>query len=276
MADIFTKLDSLFVDGAIAGITSILIYCLLFMMINKVLSKIIDKQTWKYKVTVKRIKSIVLNTLLFVLIVSQITFMKDLSSTLLASGGIVAVVVGLASQEAAGSIVSGMMILASKPFQIGDTIILKEHNLRGTVKEIKMNHTVIETLEKNTLLIPNTIMNKAIIENVTQEADFKTSYLYVDVAYESDLNKAIAIMQDVVLKHPLFMDTTTSSDEVKVPVHCMEFKDSGISLRAKVTTKTTADGFALLSDCRILIKDAFDQNGIEIPYPHLQVINKAN
>lgn len=276
MADIFTKLDSLFVDGAIAGITSILIYCLLFMMINKVLSKIIDKQTWKYKVTVKRIKSIVLNTLLFVLIVSQITFMKDLSSTLLASGGIVAVVVGLASQEAAGSIVSGMMILASKPFQLGDTIILKEHNLRGTVKEIKMNHTVIETLEKNTLLIPNTIMNKAIIENVTQEADFKTSYLYVDVAYESDLNKAIAIMQDVILKHPLFMDTTTSSDEVKVPVHCMEFKDSGISLRAKVTTKTTGDGFALLSDCRILIKDAFDQNGIEIPYPHLQVIKKAN
>ena len=204
MEDMITKLDSLFVNGAVSGCLSILFNFLFFSFINKVLNKYINKQTWKQKFIVKKVKSIIVFTLFTVSIVSQITFMKDLSSTLLASGGIVAVVVGLASQEAATSIVSGFMIIVSKPFQIGDTIILKEHNLRGTVKEIKLNHTVIETLEKNLLLVPNTIMNKAIIENITQETEYKTSYLYVDISYESDIHKAIYLMQNIISDHPLY------------------------------------------------------------------------
>ena len=143
MQEMLTKFDGLFVNGAISGLASILFNIVFFTLINKVLNKYINKQTWKQKLLVKKVKSIIVFTLFMVSIVSQITFMKDLSSTLLASGGIVAVVVGLASQEAATSIVSGFMIIVSKPFQIGDTIILKEHNLRGTVKEIKLNHTVI-------------------------------------------------------------------------------------------------------------------------------------
>ena len=269
MQDIMTKLDKLFVNGAISGCLSILFSFLFFTFINKVLNKYINKQTWKQKLIVKKVKSIIVFTLFTVSVVSQITFMKDLTSTLLASGGIVAVVVGLASQEAATSIVSGFMIIVSKPFQIGDTIILKDHNLRGTVKEIKLNHTVIETIEKNLLLVPNTTMNKAIIENITQDTEFKTSYLYVDISYESDIHKAIEIIQSTIFNHELFYNI----DNSEVVVHCMEFKDSGISLRAKVITKTVADGFALMSDCRILIKEAFDQNNIEIPYPHVQVMS---
>ena len=267
MQDIITKLDGLFVNGLVQGCLSIVFSSLVFSLINNILNKYINKQTWKHKLLIKKIKSIIIFTLYAVSIVSQITFMKILSSTLLASGGIVAVVVGLASQEAATSIVSGLMIIVSKPFKIGDTIILKDHNLRGTVKEIKLNHTVIETVEKNLLLVPNTTMNKAIIENITQETEFKTSYLYIDISYESDIHKAIEIIKTTVANHELFYKI----DDSEVVVHCMEFKDSGISLRAKVITKTVGDGFVLMSDCRILIKEAFDQNGIDIPYPHVQV-----
>ena len=122
-----TKFDGLFVNGAISGISSIVFNILFFTLVNKILNKSIEKTNWKQKLIVKKVKSIIIFTLFMVSIVSQITFMKDLSSTLLASGGIVAVVVGLASQEAATSIVSGFMIIVSKPFALGDTIILKEH-----------------------------------------------------------------------------------------------------------------------------------------------------
>ena len=219
-----------------------------------------------------RIRDIVIYVLLGISILYQFTFMGNLMTTLLASGGIVAVVVGLASQEAASNIVSGMMIIVSKPFNIGDVIILKEHGLRGTVKDINVNHTIIETIDKNTVMIPNTVMSKAIIENVTQETEFKQSYIYMDISYESDIEKAIQIMKDVISSHPLFFDQTTDENVDKVPVHCMEFKDSGISLRAKVTVRSIGDGFQLSSDCRILIKKAFDENGIEIPYPHVQIV----
>lgn len=276
MSDLLTKLDGLFVNGAIAGVLSILFNLIFFMWLNKFLNRIISKQSWKQKELIKKVKSIVIYTLLVVSIVSQITFLENLTSTLLTSGGIVAVVVGFASQEAASSIVSGAMILVSKPFQIGDTIILKEQNLRGVVKEIKLNHTVIETVEKNLIMIPNTIMNKAIIENITQETEFKTAYLYVDISYESNIHKAIEIMKTTIASHPLYYDTRESEDEEKVIVHCMEFKDSGISLRAKVTTRSVGDSFTLLSDCRILIKENFDFHGIEIPYPHVHIKQDNN
>lgn len=270
---IFEKLDSLFVNGSKAGILAIIFYLIIMMIVKKIIRRFIDQKELKHKFMVSKVINIILYTLFTFAILSQFSFASSLLTTLLASGGIVAVVVGLASQEAASNIVGGLMILASKPFSIGDTIILKEYGLRGCVKGITINHTIIETLDKNSVLIPNTVMNKAIIENMTQTSDYKVTYIYVDISYESDIDKAISIMQDVIIKHPLFYDQTTSDDEIKVPVHCMEYKDSGISLRAKVTTRNIDDSFVLCSDCRINIKKAFDENNIEIPYPHVQIQN---
>lgn len=270
---VLDKFDNLFVKGTKAGLIAIVISVLIVSVIKKVSTKIIFKSNLKQKEIIIKIKNIVLSILLGIAILYQFSFMENLMTTLLASGGILAVVIGLASQEAASNIVAGMMILFSKPFNIGDTIILKNQGLRGTVIDINMNHTVIETADKNPIMIPNTVMNKEVIENITQETDYKLSYLYFDISFESDINQAIEIIQNEIIKHPLFYDLTTTSEEIKVPVHCMEFKPNGISLRAKITTRSVGDGFELGSDCRIAIKKAFDENNIEIPYPHVQIKN---
>ena len=270
MEVLLDKANGLFVDGILSGLIAIVVYFLLASILKMVLGKIILKQNWKEKILINKVKNIVVNILLLIGIFSQFTFMSSLSSTLLASGGIVAVVIGLASQEAASNIVGGMMIIFSKPFNIGDTIIIKDNELRGTVKDINLSHTIIETVDKTIMMIPNVTMNKSIIENITQETEFKIAYLTVDVSYESDHKKAMDIMKDIVTKHELFYDLNPESTD-KVSVHCMNLGDHGITLRAKVTTRNAADSFQLCSDCRILIKEAFDANGIEIPYPHLQI-----
>ena len=270
MEELYLKIDHLFVDGLVSGLIAIAVYILLASIIKSILGKIILKQNWKQKILVNKIKNIVLNVLLLIAIFSQFTFTSALSEALVTSGGIVAIAIGLASQEVASNVVSGMMILFSKPFNIGDTIVLKDNELRGTVKDINLSHTVIETLDKTIVMIPNVTMNKSIIENITHDTEFKVAYLTVDVSYESDLHKAMDIMKDVVTKHPLFYDLNPESTD-KAPVHCMNLGDSGISLRVKVTTRNPGDSFQLCSDCRLLIKEAFDANGIEIPYPHLQI-----
>lgn len=273
MEDILTKLDKLFVNGLIIGTLSIFFNFILYFILKKIVKRFIDKSTLKRKeITIKGINGILL-ILLITLTTSQFTFTNNLTSTLLASGGIVAVIVGFASQEAASSVVSGLMIIVSKPFKIDDVIILKELELRGTVKEIKMTHTVIETLDKNLIMIPNTTMNKAIIENLTHSYENKIAYLNVEISYESDIDQAIHIMQEIIENHPLFYDT---QDEVKVPIHCMDFKESGIALRAKISTRNIDDSFQICSDCRILIKKAFDEHQITIPYPHVEIIQKES
>ena len=111
-----------------------------------------------------RIKKIVLVTIVLAIIMSEITAMQSIIKALLASGGILAVVVGLASQEAASNMINGFMIMTYKPYKIGDFVNVREYNVIGTVIDISMRHSVIETLERTQVIIPNTIMNKAIIE----------------------------------------------------------------------------------------------------------------
>lgn len=264
MESTIEQLDSLFKGGFVNGILTILFYIIVFSIANHLITKFIRQREFKHKEAVLRIKSVLLWTLLIFSVLSQITFLQDIATTLLAGGGIVAVIVGLASQEAASSAVSGMMILMSKPFKVGDTIILKEYDLRGKVTEITLSHTVIETLEKNLIMIPNTLVNKAIVENMTHETEYKIAYLSFDVSYESDLDKASEIMKEVITNHPLYYDV---GEEVKI--HCTELKDSGITLRARMTTRNIDDSFELCCQCRLQIKKAFDEAGIEIPYPHI-------
>lgn len=98
---------------------------------------------------------------------SEIKAMESIIKALLASGGIIAVVVGLASQEAASNLINGFMIMTYKPYKIGDFVNVQEYNVRGTVIDISMRHSIIETIERTQIIIPNAIMNKAIIENIS-------------------------------------------------------------------------------------------------------------
>lgn len=263
---IMTTIDKWFTNGAEEGIATIISYLVIAFILNHILNKIFAARDIKNEAMLMKIKKYALRAFVLAGIFTQISFLSSLIGGLLASSGIAAIIIGLASQEAAGNLVSGCMIYISRPFTVGDTIILKDNNLRGTVIDINLNHTIIETAEKNQIIVPNTIMNKAIIENLTYDESNKIAYLTMDVAYESDLDKAIEIMKEVIGSHPLHIN------DDPVIVHCTEFKDSAISLRAKVTTRSVSDSFTLCSDCRMQIKKAFDEAGIEIPYPHVQVI----
>ena len=68
-------------------------------------------------------------------------------------------------QEALGSIVSGMMILAFKPFVIGDVVRCVDNDISGVVEEITLHHTAIRTYENKRVIVPNSVMNNSIIEN---------------------------------------------------------------------------------------------------------------
>lgn len=273
MENVYNQLDSIFEHGFINSSISILLVLVFVISLNHILNKFIQKKYSHNLLMAKRIKKIVLISIVLWSIFTQIKPLQSLATTLLASGGIIAVIVGLASQEAASNIINGLMIYAYKPFVANDYINIIEHNVTGSVLDITLRHTIIETLEKTQVIIPNTIMNNAVIENISNVPDKKANYLYIDISYESDIDQAIAIIQEECSHHPLLIDPRTTQEKKQhvtlIPVRCVDFKDSGIALRATVYSKDNAEGFTMLSDLRIKIKKAFDHNGIEIPYPHV-------
>lgn len=280
MDKIYEQISSLFEHGLIGSGISILIAIVIVLIVNKIINEVLKKKiTDPLKLVFPlRIKKIILVTIILAIIMSEIKVMQSIINALLASGGILAVVIGLASQEAASNMINGFMIMTYKPYKIGDFVNVKEYNVIGTVIDISMRHSVIETLERTQVIIPNTIMNKAIIENVSNVKTQKANYLYIEVSYECDIQKAIAIIQEEGHKHPLCLDGRTKSQKKKhesvVKVHCVEFNDSGVQLRATVLSKDNASGFQLLSDLRLSIKKRFDENGIDIPYPHRVILSE--
>lgn len=280
MNEILTNLDALFKNGFINSIVSIAILILLLVIINHFLNKFI-KNKWKTQFPlIRRIKRWILYGIALAGILSQFKALEPILSALLASGGVIAVVLGLASQEIASDILSGFMIIAYKPYRLGDFVNVSEHAVKGTVIDITVRHTIIETPEKTQITIPNTIMNKAVIENISNIATQKNNYLFIDIAYDAPMDKAIAIIQEECMAHPNFVDGRSEEEiENNVPavkVHCIDFKESAIALRASVFSKDNVSGFQMLSDLRMSIKKRFDEEGIEIPFPYRVIVNKES
>lgn len=209
-------------------------------------------------------------------IVGAIPVLSSAVRTLLATGGVIAVVAGLAAQEALGSVVSGVMILAFKPFKMGDVVRYVDNDITGCVEEITLHHTAVRTFENKRVIIPNSKMNSAIIENADYADSKVCVFLTVGITYESDLKKAKELLAREVRKQPAFLDIRTEQQKKDgvpdVPVVVLELADSAVVLRASLWAKDNATAFAL--KCAVLegIKLTYDAEGIDIAYPHMQVV----
>ncbi|GAA6427506.1 mechanosensitive ion channel family protein [Dielma fastidiosa] len=273
MQQISTMLNSFFMTTFIDALLTMLFLFLLITLLKKLLIHIVLKyENDNQQIIIKLIK-IGLNIVLILGICYQFTALKEIVKTLLTGGGVLALVLGLAAQEAVGNLVSGMMILFFKPFKVGD-LIKTNNGLVGTVLDISLRHTVIKTYENTQIMIPNSEINKATLENVTA-ADFKGDFLILQISYESDLDLAISIIAEEIMKHPDFLDLRSAAEKTDgipaVKVRCTNFLDSGIELKAALQSRSSAVGYAMLSDLRISIKKRFDEAGIVIPYPQVVI-----
>ena len=161
-----------------------------------------------------------------ILAVSKVPQLSRLTTTLLAGSGIVALAISLSAQESIGNIVSGLFISLYRPFKVGDRIKLISSGVVGYVESITLRHTVIKTLTNTRITVPNSILNKEIVENSNLVETIASYYVDVSISYESDIDRARRIMADIVGSHPLYVDVRKDKSEEKVPVLMRAFESS--------------------------------------------------
>ena len=214
----------------------------------------------------------------FAVVVSAIPALSAAMNKLLAAGGVLAVVGGIASQEALGSMVSGMMILVFKPFVIGDVVRYIDGDISGVVEEITLHHTTIRTWENKRIIVPNGKMNSAIIENADYGDSRVCVFLKLGVTYESDLALAKQLLCEAIVQHPSHLDVRTpeqvAAGAPEAQVVVLEFAESAVVLRAALWAKDNGTAFGLKCDVLEQVKQAYDRNGIALAYPHLVVMQK--
>lgn len=271
--DYITQMGGIFVAGAINGLMAIVGTLIVVRVLNALTRRAIMRSNFAKKETAIKIIRVILRVAAIVVIMMQFTFTQTITGALLASGGVVAVTIGLASQEAASGVVSGFMLTISRPFAIGDYISLPSQGIEGYIIQMNIRHCVVETFDKTEIVVPNTLLNQSIIENVSANADYRVNRLVFGISYESNIDRAIEIIKEEARNHPLYLDVRTDKSADEIPVACTELADSSVNLRATVTTKDMIDGYKVKSDLNIAILKRFKEENIEIPYPHIQVIN---
>jgi len=173
-------------------------------------------------------------------------------------------VMGLALQSVLGNIFSGISIVLSKPYRIGDAVIIK--NEYGNIEDITLRHTVMKTWDNRRIILPNTAMANEEIINYTLNDPRMICQVCVDISYESDVDRAMEIMVQEAKKHP------TCLPDMEPGVAILGFKDSGVQLRALLMTRDQPTAFRTACDLRKAIKKRFEEAGIDIPYPRRYVI----
>ena len=208
------------------------------------------------------------------LIISGIPELKQLSYSIFAGAGVLAVVIGFATQKFLANIISGMFISSFEPFRIGDLIQVGDDY--GYVDDITLWHTIIRTFNNQRLMIPNSVIGEERIVNETITDEKVLNFVEFGISYESEIDLAKKIIAEEVVKSPYFIDNKeyahllASGDLFKIRV--VEWEDSGIKLRLYVWTANSVDGYFLKFSLLENVKKRFDEEGIEIPYPHTKVV----
>ncbi|MBM0170223.1 mechanosensitive ion channel family protein [Altererythrobacter sp. C41] len=187
------------------------------------------------------------------------------TTSLVAVLGAGALAIGLALQGTLGNVAAGIILALMRPYRIGEFVEI--NGQEGKVTNLDLLFTELETLDDRRIFIPNGQALANPIVNFTTMGR-RRCIIVVGIGYEDDIDKAIEVLREVMgddprtLQDPPLWFGTESLGEFSVD----------ISARAWIATD---DYLQYRADMLHRIKEAFDAEGIEIPYPHSVEISKG-
>lgn len=201
-----------------------------------------------------------------VVLISAIAIVGIPVASVIAVLGSAGVAVSLAVQGSLSNLAGGVIILLNKPFKIGDTITVSGST--GVVSGVDLFYTNLITFDNKKILIPNGTMMNAQIENATA-FEYRRLDLTFSVSYQSDLETVKKVLLETARACP---NVILEATETAAPpyVSLSEHADSALLFLLRVWCRTEnywAVRFYLIEN----VKKAFDENGISIPFPQVDV-----
>lgn len=263
MDKVLDKLLNGSVDLGLKLIVFILILLIGFKIV-KVLIKLLNKGKGFNKLE-KSVQTFIvsfINILLKCLVlITGLAYLGIPMTSLITLFGTASLAVGLALQGGLTNMVGGLMILIFKPFKVGDYV--DTHVDSGTVGDISIFYTTLITPDNKSIVLPNGNLANSAIVNYSH---FEKRRLDIDfsVSYNSDVEKVKKVILEVINNEEKIL-----KDE-DIFVRLTSHADSALVFSTRVWVKNE-DYWNVKFNMLENVKNAFDKNKIEIPYPQLDV-----
>jgi len=203
-----------------------------------------------------------LRVILQILLIISVASMIGIEMTsFIAVIGAVAFAVGLALQGSLANFAGGVLILLLKPFKVGDYIQASGH--AGTVKEIQVFYTLLDTPDNTRVVVPNALLSNSSTINFSKNPVRRLD-LSFGVGYEASIDQVRSILLDLANRHELVFEDPPPQ------VLLGEHGDSAIVFYLRMWCNA-GDYWPLYFEFLETVKKAFDEAGINIPYPQRDV-----
>lgn len=261
--NILTQLESLIVTYGTKVLGAILTLIIGFWVIgriSKALSRLFQKKD--YDPSVESFLQSIVSIGLKILLLLAVAGMFGVETTsFIAVFSALAFAVGLALQGNLANFASGILILIFKFYRVGDFISAAGHS--GTVRDIKIFHTVLQGLDNSLIIVPNAAATGGPIQNYTVLGKRRHD-LTVGIGYNDDIDKAKGVIEEVVKGLP------NVDLEEGIDVFVKELADSSVNFAVRFVLKNE-DFWPAYKLFFERIKKQLDANEINIPYPQMDV-----
>ncbi|MGE7623390.1 mechanosensitive ion channel family protein [Viridibacillus sp. NPDC096237] len=220
----------------------------------------------RHRTILRLLQSVISYVVYFSAILAILSAMNIQVAGLLAGAGIVGLAVGFGAQSLVKDVITGFFIIFEDQFGVGDYI--KITSVEGTVLEIGLRTTKIKGAAGEINIVPN----GSITDVVNYSINNSIAVIDVSVAYNSDIAKAERLIEAYLINLP------KKHEEITTPPTLLGVQNvvgAEITLRISVET-LPMQHFAISRMVRRDVKEIFDQNGIEIPYPKMMVYERDN
>lgn len=212
-------------------------------------------------IVVKRLFQV---TIIFTAILLILSIWDVSMAPFLAVGTVLAAAIGFGAQDLVKDVIAGFFILAEDQFHIGDTITIA--GTTGTVDDIQFRVTVLRDFQGKVHFVPN----GQIIVTTNFTDVFAQPVIDIGIAYKEDVDQAMAVMLeelDLLSRDDEWSDRILGEAEL---IGVQELADSAVVIRGRMTTDGD-ERWAVRREAFRRIKNRFDEEGIEIPFPHVTV-----
>ena len=270
--DTSTRLGQIFqllILTAIAAITSAIVLSV-YNRIEK--KRLRDNKNIQIRFTQNIIRTlIIVIAIIWVLVSAEAT--TEIGKVLFQGTAIIGAVAGLAAQPVLGDLFSGIAISFNKPFEIGDRIEL-DSGLKGIVLDITPRHVIIRTIDTIDVIVPNSKINSSTITNMSHNTKIRSVHMKFNVAYGTDIDKALNVVREAVIGSEYSEPEWKNKDYG--PVYFISYADSSLVLATTVYYKPSNATEIVMSDINKRVNDAFNREGIEIPFNYVNVVMREN
>jgi small-conductance mechanosensitive channel len=207
---------------------------------------------------------------IFIVVLATIALLTHFGvnvASLVVSLGVGSLAIGLAAQDTLSNMFAGFTLMADRPFRVGDRIRLASGET-GDVQEVGMRATLIQTLDETLLVVPNSLLVKERVVNLSRPSRRITTRIEVGVAYGSDLPAVRRVLAEAALG-------SEYTDPERTPVVLVtRFADFFVNVLLIFWVRDYAEQGLAVSQVHEEIDRRFRERGIEIPFPVRRLIGE--